>query len=143
MRKAGSRRDVAATAWSTSPTPNRSANPSRPSPARYSGARAQCSRRNRSGSPTQRRRALPVGAVGIAANAAVGAVDAVAAVGTVGAVGAVHPVGPVGAVDAVGPVGAVRIRPVGVAAAGVDAVHRVAARAGGAALRGGDVVVSE
>src|SRR4030095_503882 len=161
---------------------NRSANPSWASRSRYSGARAQCSRRNRSGSPTQRRSALSVGAVGIAAKAAVrdvgpigvatravggvGAVHAVGAVGAVrvrtvgvaaagavggvgsvhavGAVGAVPAVGAVGAVHAVGAVGAIRVPAVGVAAGGIGLVDPVAGpRAGGAALRGRDVVVPE
>src|SRR6266545_590945 len=134
MRNAGRRSDVAATTWSTSATPNRSATPSWPSPGRYSGARAQWSRTNRSGSPTQRRSALPVGAVDVVTIDVVGVV-AVAVASAVGDVGAVH------AVRAVGPVG---VRAVSVAAAGgVDVVGVARSRAAGAALRGGDVVVSE
>src|SRR6266540_4216418 len=99
---------------------NRSVKPSLLSRARYSGARAQCSRTNRSGSPTQRRSALPVGAVGIATKTAVRDVG---------------PVGPVGTVGPIRPVGAV-----GVAADAIGLVDGVAApRPGGAALRGGDV----
>src|SRR6266545_3067157 len=148
MRNAGRRSDVAATTWSTSATPNR------PSPGRYSGARAQWSRTNRSGSPTQRRSALPVGAVGIPASTAVRDVDAVGPVGAVDvvtihvvgvvAVAVASAVGDVGAVHAVRAVGPVGVRAVSVAAAGgVDVVGVARPRAGGAALRGGDVVVSE
>src|SRR6266545_8232567 len=146
MRNAGRRSDVAATTWSTSATPNR------PSPGRYSGARAQWSRTNRSGSPTQRRSALPVGAVGIPASTAVRDVDAVGPVGAVdvvtidvvGVVAVACAVGDVGAVHAVRAVGPVGVRAVGVAAAGgVDVVGVARPRAAGAALRGGDVVVSE
>src|SRR6266545_2765648 len=131
---------------------NRSVKPSLLSRARYSGARAQCSRTNRSGSPTQRRSALPVGAVGIATKTAVRDVGPVGPVGTVGPIRAVRPVGiagaavrDVGAVHAVRAVGAVRlIGAVGVAADAIGLVDGVAApRPGGAALRGGDVVVPE
>src|SRR6266508_3885815 len=156
MRKAGRRSEVAATTWSTSATPNRSAKPSESAPGRYSGARPQCSRTNRSGSPTQRRSALPVGAVGIGPEAAVRVVGpvgvgpvgvgpvgvaAVRHVGAVRAIGTVGPVDAVGAVGAVGTVGAVGVPAVGVAA-GVDVVAVAWPLAGGA-LRGGDVVVSE
>src|SRR6266545_3429868 len=119
MRNAGRRSDVAATTWSTSATPNRSATPSWPSPGRYSGARAHWSRTNRSGSPTQRRSALPVAAVGIA---------------TTGA--AVRDIGSVG-------IGPVRVAAVRVTTGGVGGVGGVAPRPGGAASRGGDVVVPE
>src|SRR5262245_31597400 len=152
MRKAGMRSDAVVTRRSTSAMANRSAKPFRSLRGWYSGARAQCSRTNSSGSPTQRRSALPVDAVGIAAKATVGDIRAVGirAVG-VGPVG-VGPVGvgPVGvaaraAVREVGPVHAIRaVGPVRVPARRIGSVDGVAGpRAGGVALRGGDVVVSE
>src|SRR5262245_42941760 len=102
MRKAGMRSDAVGTRRSTAAMANRSAKPFRSLRGWYSGARAQCSRTNSSGSPTQRRSALPVDAVGIAAKATVGDIRAVGirAVG-VGPVG----VGPVGARAAVREVG--------------------------------------
>src|SRR6266542_2068373 len=119
MRRAGMRRDAAATRWSTSAMLNRSAKPSGLPRLRCKGARVHCSWTNLSGSPTQRRSALPVGAVGIAAK------------------------------TAVGDIGPIRVGPVGVGAVGVPAgaiglVDGVAGlRAGGATLGGGDVLVSE
>src|SRR6266545_4440939 len=99
---------------------NRSAKPSGLPRLRCKGARVHCSWTNLSGSPTQRRSALPVGAVGIAAKTAVGDIGPIR-------------VGPVS-------VGAVSVRPVG-AIGLVDGVAGL--RAGGATLGGGDVLVSE
>src|SRR6266487_2194229 len=107
MRRAGMRRDAVATKWSTSAILNRSAKPSGLFRLRCNGAQVHCSRTNLSGSPTQRRRALPVGAVGIAAKTAVGGIGPIR-------------IGPVG-VGAVG-VGAVGVGAVGVGAVGVGAV---------------------
>src|SRR6266508_1949389 len=78
---------------------NRSAKPSGLPRLRCKGARVHCSWTNLSGSPTQRRSALPVGAVGIAAKTAVGDIGPIR-------------VGPVS-------VGAVGVRPVGVRPVGV------------------------
>src|SRR6266542_607610 len=133
MRRAGMRRDAAATRWSTSAMLNRSAKPSGLPRLRCKGARVHCSWTNLSGSPTQRRSALPVGAVGIAAKTAVGDIGPIR-VGPV-SVGAVS----VGAVHAIRAVGAVRVT-----AGAIGLVDGVAGlRAGGATLGGGDVLVSE
>src|SRR6266536_565913 len=105
---------------------NRSAKPSGLPRLRCKGARVHCSWTTLSGSPTQRRSALPVGAVGIAAKTAVGDIGPIR-------------VGPVS-------VGAVSVRPVGVITTrtAVGDVGGVAGlRAGGATLGGGDVLVSE
>src|SRR6266545_4518739 len=112
---------------------NRSAKPSGLPRLRCKGARVHCSWTNLSGSPTQRRSALPVGAVGIAAKTAVGDIGPIR-VGpvSVGAVG-------VRAVHAIRAVGAVRVT-----AGAIGLVDGVAGlRAGGATLGGGDVLVSE
>src|SRR6266508_2703509 len=66
---------------------NRSAKPSGLPRLRCKGVRVHCSWTNLSGSPTQRRSALPVGAVGIAAKTAVGDIGAVRV--TAGAIGLV------------------------------------------------------
>src|SRR6266498_1925375 len=97
---------------------NRSAKPSGLPRLRCKGARVHCSWTNLSGSPTQRRSALPVGAGVITARTAVGDVGAVHAIRAVGAVRVTA--GAIGLVDGV---------------AGL--------RAGGATLGGGDVLVSE
>src|SRR6266511_1405551 len=108
---------------------NRSAKPSGLPRLRCKGARVHCSWTNLSGSPTQRRSALPVGAVGIAAKTAVGDIGPIR-------------VGPV-SVGAVS-VRPVSVRPVGVTAGAIGLVDGVAGlRAGGATLGGGDVLVSE
>src|SRR6266508_2126360 len=107
---------------------NRSAKPSGLPRLRCKGVRVHCSWTNLSGSPTQRRSALPVGAVGIAAKTAVGDIGPIR-------------VGPVsvGAVRAIRAVGAVRVT-----AGAIGLVDGVAGlRAGGATLGGGDVLVSE
>src|SRR6266542_1191248 len=134
MRRAGMRRDAAATRWSTSAMLNRSAKPSGLPRLRCKGARVHCSWTNLSGSPTQRRSALPVGAVSI------GAVG-VRPVGVrpVGVITTRPAVGDVGAVHAIRAVGAVRVT-----AGAIGLVDGVAGlRAGGATLGGGDVLVSE
>src|SRR6266536_3158094 len=139
MRRAGMRRDAAATRWSTSAMLNRSAKPSGLPRLRCKGVRVHCSWTNLSGSPTQRRSALPVGAVGIAAKTAVGDIGPIR-VGpvSVGAV-SVRPVGVITTRTAVGDVGAVRVT-----AGAIGLVDGVAGlRAGGATLGGGDVLVSE
>src|SRR6266568_2239951 len=87
MRRAGMRRDAAATRWSTSAMLNRSAKRSGLPRLRCKGARVHCSWTNLSGSPTQRRSALPVGAVGIAAKTAVGDIGPIRV--TAGAIGLV------------------------------------------------------
>src|SRR6266508_4397276 len=97
---------------------NRSAKPSGLPRLRCKGARVHCSWTNLSGSPTQRRSGLPVGAVGIAAKTAVGDIGPIRAIRAVGAVRVTA--GAIGLVDGV---------------AGL--------RAGGATLGGGDVLVSE
>src|SRR6266511_3382381 len=112
---------------------NRSAKPSGLPRLRCKGVRVHCSWTNLSGSPTQRRSALPVGAVGIAAKTAVGDIGPIR-VGPV-SVGAVS----VGAVRVIRAVGAVRVT-----AGAIGLVDGVAGlRAGGATLGGGDVLVSE
>src|SRR6266536_284320 len=122
---------------------NRSANPSGLPRLRCKGARVHCSWTNLSGSPTQRRSALPVGAVGIAAKTAVGDIGAVGVrpvgVRAVGVITTRTAVGDVGAVHAIRAVGAVRVT-----AGTIGLVDGVAGlRAGGATLGGGDVLVSE
>src|SRR6266498_513544 len=103
---------------------NRSAKPSGLPRLRCKGVRVHCSWTNLSGSPTQRRSALPVGAVGIAAKTAVGDIGPIR-------------VGPVS-------VGAGGVRAVSVPAGAIGLVDGVAGlRAGGATLGGGDVLVSE
>src|SRR6266545_2176143 len=122
---------------------NRSAKPSGLPRLRCKGARVHCSWTNLSGSPTQRRSALPVGAVGIAAKTAVGDIGPIrvgpVSVGPVSVITTRTAVGDVGAVHAIRAVGAVRVT-----AGAIGLVDGVAGlRAGGATLGGGDVLVSE
>src|SRR6266511_1307434 len=122
---------------------NRSAKPSGLPRLRCKGARVHCSWTNLSGSPTQRRSALPVGAVGIAAKTAVGDIGPIrvgpVSVRPVGLITTRTAVGDVGAVHAIRAVGAVRVT-----AGAIGLVDGVAGlRAGGATLGGGDVLVSE
>src|SRR6266568_4759080 len=141
MRRAGMRRDAAATRWSTSAMLNRSAKPSGLPRLRCKAARVHCSWTNLSGSPTQRRSALPVGAVGIAATTAVGDIGPirVGPVSVITARTAVRDVGAIHAIHAIRAIGAVRVT-----AGAIGPVDGVAAlRAGGATLGGGDVLVSE
>src|SRR6266542_2783262 len=117
---------------------NRSAKPSGLTRLRCKGVRVHCSWTNLSGSPTQRRSALPVGAVGIAAKTAVGDIGPIR-VGPVSVITTRTAVGDVGAVHAIRAVGAVRVT-----AGAIGLVDGVAGlRAGGATLGGGDVLVSE
>src|SRR6266511_2377820 len=103
---------------------NRSAKPSGLPRLRCKGVRVHCSWTNLSGSPTQRRSALPVGAVSVR---------------PVGVITTRTAVGDVGAVHAIRAVGAVRVT-----AGAIGLVDGVAGlRAGGATLGGGDVLVSE
>src|SRR6266542_3674067 len=107
---------------------NRSAKPSGLPRLRCKGARVHCSWTNLSGSPTQRRSALPVGAVGVRP----------VGVRPVGVITTRTAVGDVGAVHAIRAVGAVRVT-----AGAIGLVDGVAGlRAGGATLGGGDVLVS-
>src|SRR6266511_815530 len=127
---------------------NRSAKPSGLPRLRCKGVRVYCSWTNLSGSPTQRRSALLVGAVGIAAKTAVGDIGPIrVGLVSVGAV-SVRFVGVITTRTAVGDVGAVyAIRAVGavcVIAGAIGFVDGVAGLwAGGATLGGGDVLVSE
>src|SRR6266508_2079070 len=103
---------------------NRSAKRSGLPRLRCKGARVHCSWTNLSGSPTQRRSALPVRPVSVR---------------PVGVITTRTAVGDVGAVHAIRAVGAVRVT-----AGAIGLVDGVAGlRAGGATLGGGDVLVSE